>query len=162
MQNKNSITGWIVAAIIIILGYIGLFYLSNKGITIGEDRNNIKQVNALKELGVDSKIFNEIPDMIDSGVLEYRVENKTYCVYAKGYALKAVKFIDKNFDVLGLGNSSESDIIENGVRIRVGYKDYPKTTIYNWYDDKYNYGLMINNKINNDSILKVIVDGKYQ
>ena len=155
-MHKNSMTGWIVAAIVIILGYFGMFYLSKNGIRIGEDKNSIKQVKSLEQLGIDSEIFNNIPKLIDSEILEYRLENGIACVYTKGYALKAVKFINKDFDVLGLSNKSESDYIENGVRIRLGYKDYPKTTIYNWSDSKYNYGLMINNKINDGSILEKI------
>ena len=168
MNKKKGISPSVL--IFITLVTTSLFLYAYASGAKGPEGSYFKEYTDINKL-VDSVTYKiDIPEY----VVNYSSNNEVHAENIMGqiiqidcseFAFKASRYLNNDADILGLYNKAETDnrynILENdrGIhyfRYRVGYKDYPNTTLINWNTEETAHGIMLAYIITEDEALDFI------
>lgn len=157
---KSVIKYIVVIALLFVVITIIINILDNT--TIYVTNNNEKEYNSINEINNPNI---EVPKFIaDQNNLNIKESyGRLIQINNNDLILKIDQFIDIDADILGIYSESDIDdkyIVSNNsisyLRYRTGNKDYKESTIVNWVNGQYTYGLMMNGLISLSDTLKLL------
>ena len=151
-----------IVVIILLFAVITIIINILDNTTIYVTNNNEKEYNSINEINNPNiKIPKFIVNQNNLNIKESY--GRLIQINNNDLILKIDQFIDIDADILGIYSESDIDdkyIVSNNsisyLRYRTGNKDYKESTIVNWVNGQYTYGLMMNGLISLSDALKLL------
>jgi len=170
-KNMSGLTGWLIVAGIVTIGYLVFFIMSKVGISSHKNmtsEDTYKTYDSMiqaSNINIDELPIDYIEQLADESGIVYKIINNQIAeVYnTNGSVLvKAIGLVDLRYDVLGLSDEALADNIYSVsdniayLRVRTGYPKMEHCTIINYSTHETNYGLIVDGNLGLEDICGIL------
>lgn len=166
-EKKSKHGGMKTVTFVIIIVSLVLFVQAFKsGLGLSSSQKGIREYNSIDSLLSDNEWVGYVPDIVRNDTnLKIKVTMGQFVeIDGDNTVFKAGPYVTKKSDILALYENSEFDKgakVKNkdyidSIRLRTGYKKLEHCSIINWYNNNYQFGLIVSGSKTPSEMIKLL------